>query len=294
MRAHLLPLLLRLLARLPIPAVRALGRGVGALLYRIPNRELRNARVNIELCFPELDDVDREAMVKRVLRENAITLLEMPSAWRRGAEVWLPLIETGNSVTEVREILARGKGLICAAPHLGNWEVGIHFLSSISPVTVLYRPPREKQLEQVMVHGRGQSGARLVPTTSTGIRALYAALGRGEMIAVLPDQQPKKAGAAAAFAPFFGVPALTMTLISRLAAKTGAPVLFVYVARTDDGRYRAHRSLADPEASSTDPEIAATALNRGIERCVREYPDQYQWTYRRFEARPDGEPSPYR
>ena len=81
------------------------------------------------------------------------------------------------------------------------------------------------------------------------------------MIAVLPDQQPKRAGAAAAFAPFFGVPALTMTLVSRLAENRGAPVLFAFAARLPDGRYRAYWVPADPEIASTDAETAAAALN---------------------------------
>lgn len=294
MRAALLSLLLRLLAALPLPAVRALGRGVGGLLYRLPNREQRNARVNLALCFPELDARERESMLRRVLRENAVSLLEMPGAWMSEPAVWLPRIEVGNAVAEVRKLLASGKGLIIAAPHLGNWEVGIHFLSSIAPITVLYRPPRQRDLEQVMVRGRSQNGARLVPTTPTGVRALQAALARGEMIAVLPDQQPKTAGAAAAFAPFFGVPALTMTLVGRLAAKSGAPVLFAFAARRRDGGYQAHWLTADAGIAAADPQVAAAALNRGVERCVRLCPEQYQWTYRRFEARPDGAPSPYR
>jgi KDO2-lipid IV(A) lauroyltransferase len=232
-------------------------------------------------------------MLKRVLRENAVSLLEMPGAWMSKPAVWLPRIETGSAVAEIRRLLAHGKGLIIAAPHLGNWEVGIHFLSATAPITVLYRPPRRKDLEPIMIRGRSGNGARLVPTTPAGVRGLYEALARGEMIAVLPDQQPKKGGAAA-FAPFFGVPALTMTLIGRLAAKSGAPVLFVFVARLPEGRYRAYCLHADPEIAATDAESATAALNRGVEECVRLYPDQYQWTYRRFEARPGGAPSPYR
>jgi len=76
----------------------------------------------------------------------------------------------------------------------------------------------------------------VVPTDASGIRALYQALGRGEAIAVLPDQQPKEEGSAAVFAPFFGQEALTMTLLSRLARKTGAAVLYVFVERLPRGR----------------------------------------------------------
>ena len=293
MRAALVAFLLRLIAALPLGAARGLGRALGGVLYRLPNRERRNARVNLRLCFPELGEEARDVMLRGALRENAVSLLEMPGAWAHEPEVLLPRIEVGSAADRIRKLLAAGKGLIIAAPHLGNWEVGIHFLSSIAPITVLYRPPRQRELEEVMVRGRSRSGARLVPTTPTGVRALREALRRGEMIAVLPDQQPKRPGSAAVFAPFFGVPALTMTLLGRLAAKSGAPVLFAFTARRADGRYQFHWLESEVGIASTDPVTAATALNRGVERCVRVCPEQYQWTYRRFAARPGGAPSPY-
>ncbi|MFM1892018.1 MAG: hypothetical protein RLZ44_1095, partial [Pseudomonadota bacterium] len=168
------------------------------------------------------------------------------------------------------------------------------WLASVAPTTVLYRPPREASMERVMVQGRAQGGGKLVPTTRQGVRALHRALAAGEMVAILPDQLPKQAGAAGVFAPFFGTPTLTMSLVSRLARKTGAHVVLLYVARSADGRYRVHWFDADPEIASDDAIAAATALNQGVEACVRQCPSQYQWTYRRFQASPDDGPSPYR
>lgn len=294
MRPLLLALFLRLFSALPLAFVRGVGRALGWVFYRLPNRELRNARVNLELCFPELDSGAREALLRETLQANAVTLCEMPKAWRRGPGYWVPRIRADGAAAELRERMAGGRGLIVAAPHLGNWEVGVHWLTSVAPTTVLYRPPREASLERVMVHGRAQGGGKLVPTTRQGIRALHQALGVGEMVAILPDQMPKQAGAAGVFAPFFGRPALTMGLVNRLARKTAAHVVLLYVAREADGGYRVHWFDADPDIASADPVAAAAALNRGVEACVRQCPVQYQWTYRRFESSPDGSPSPYR
>ena len=237
---------------------------------------------------------ERRRFVRRALIENACTLLESPRAWLRDPERLLARIDPQDGEARIRAALARGKGLIFAAPHLGNWEMGVHFLTRTTPTTVLYRPPRQEVLESVMVQGRGRDQARVVPTDAGGIRALYQALGRGEAIAVLPDQQPKEEGRAAVFAPFFGVPALTMTLLPRLARKTGAAVLYVFVERLPWGRgFRMHW-LDGPEGiADADPVVAATALNRGVEACVARCPTQYQWTYRRFKRRPDGARSPY-
>jgi KDO2-lipid IV(A) lauroyltransferase len=295
MHDALVLLALRLLAALPLPVSQVLGWCVGSLAALVPNRERANAEVNVGLCFPSMPPAERRRFVRRALIANACTLLESPRAWLRDPERLLRLVDPQDGEERIRELLARGKGLIFAAPHLGNWEMGVHFLTRTTPTTVLYRPPRQQVLESVMVRGRGRDLARVVPTDASGIRALYQALGRGEAIAVLPDQQPKEEGSAAVFAPFFGQEALTMTLLSRLARKTGAAVLYVFVERLPHGRgFRMHW-LPGPEGiADADPRVAATALNWGVERCVSVCPTQYQWTYRRFKKRPRGLRSPYR
>lgn len=288
-------LALRLLAALPLPVSQAVGWCVGNLAALVPNRERANAEVNVALCFPDMPAQERRRFVRRALIENACTLLESPRAWLRDPEQLLGQVDPQDGADRIRALLARGKGLIFAAPHLGNWEMGVHFLTRTVRTTVLYRPPRQQVLESVMVEGRGRDLAQVVPTDASGIRALYQALGRGEAIAVLPDQQPKEEGSAAVFAPFFGQEALTMTLLSRLARKTGAAVLYVFVERLPRGRgFRMHWLPAPDDIADPDPRVAATALNRGVERCVEICPTQYQWTYRRFRKRPGGLRNPYR
>jgi KDO2-lipid IV(A) lauroyltransferase len=272
-----------------------LGWCVGSLAALIPNRERKNAEVNVALCFPQMPPGERRRFVRRALIENARTLVESPRAWLRDPDRLLAKVDPQDGERQIRERLALGKGLIFAAPHLGNWEMGVHFLTRTTPTTVLYRPPRQRVLESVMVRGRGRDLARVVPTDASGIRALYQALARGEAIAVLPDQQPKEEGSAAVFAPFFGEEALTMTLLPRLARKTGAAVLYVFVERLPWGRgFRMHWLPAPDDIAHADSRVAATALNLGVERCVAICPTQYQWTYRRFKTRRGGLRNPYR
>lgn len=296
MRSVLISLVLRLMSRLSLRSAHRLGTAIGWLAYRVPNRERRNARINIDLCLPQEPQVARRALLRRTLMENARTLTESPVLWSRTAETWRTLLREHGLGEMLRSLLGSGKGLIVAAPHLGSWEAGLHALTRVAPVTALYRPPRETALEPIMTAGRARSGARLVPTSAKGIRSLYSALRRGELVAVLPDQQPKGGGrGAGVFAPFFGVPAYTMTLIGRLARRTGCPVVFVFTERLPRGRgYRMHWLNAPPGIDAADPVLAATALNQGVESCVRICPDQYQWTYKRFQARPPGQPRLYR
>lgn len=188
---------------------------------------------------------------------------------------------------------AAGRGVIVATPHLGSWEMAGHIGGMEWGMLNLYRPPRIPELEQIMIQGRSHLGARMVRTDSSGVRQLFETLRRGGVVGILPDQDPGDSGGV--FAPFFGVPANTMLLLSRLARKTGAAVFIGYCERLPRAAgYRVHIFPAPDGIADADPATATTALNRGVERCVRALPEQYQWGYRRFRTRPAGQKKLYR
>jgi KDO2-lipid IV(A) lauroyltransferase len=54
-----------------------------------------------------------------------------------------------------------------------------------------------------------------------------------------------------------------------------------------------HYFEGDPAVADIDPELAAAALNRGVEQCIGQFPTHYQWAYRRFEIPGAEHPSPY-
>jgi KDO2-lipid IV(A) lauroyltransferase len=120
------------------------------------------------------------------------------------------------------------------------------------------------------------------------VRKLYKRLLDGGVVGILPDQQPKLGEGE--FAPFFGTPALTMVLLSRLAQRTGATVLFSVAERLPRGAgYRLHFLEAPDGIGAADLSTAVAALNRGVEDCVRLAPAQYQWHYKRYSIRPPGD-----
>jgi len=294
MRDRLISGLVRLLAVFPFGLLGRFGALVGRLAFWLHIRERSYALTNLELCFPGLSSVERLRLACRSLIESAKTMAEMPAIWSRPVTFSTGLIRDEQGKLVLEAALARGRGVIVAGPHLGNWEVVGHYLQRLGPTTSLYRPPRHAALEPLMRRGRSSGGARLVPVGPAGVRALYQALRRGETAGILPDQEPHSE-ASGAFAPFFGVSALTMTLVSRLARKSGAPVVFCFAERLPAaGGYRIHWLSAPEGIADADPGIAAAALNRGVEACIRLCPEQYQWGYRRFKRRPDDSPSPYR
>ena len=142
---------------------------------------------------------------------------------------------------------------------------------------------------------RSADNTRQVRAEGPAVRQLWKALKEGGAVGILPDQQPKLGDGE--FAPFFGIQALTMTLVSRLAERTGAIVLFAWCERTSaDLAFALHVEPAPDGIADPDPVTAATLLNGKVERIARRDPAQYQWTYKRFTVRPpgSGEPNPYK
>jgi KDO2-lipid IV(A) lauroyltransferase len=289
MRARLLKLLFRLFSTLPLPAAHALGAALGWLFFVVPNKRRRTAMINLQLCFPEMSPAQRRRLLRRNLVELGKSVAEIGVLWTRDAAALRRLIRRVSGADEVKRAMDRGRGLILALPHLGAWEMIGMWGSMNFPMTSLYRAPPMSQLGRLMRAARERFGARLVATDNSGIRALYQALARGEMVAILPDQVPAARGASV-FAPFFGIPAATMVLLSRLAMKTGAPVVFGYAERLPRGRgYHLHFLPAPDALNRGSLESSAEAVNAMVEKCVRALPEQYQWVYKRYRVRPPGE-----
>ncbi|MCW0417530.1 Lipid A biosynthesis lauroyltransferase [Xanthomonas sacchari] len=180
-----------------------------------------------------------------------------------------------------------------AAPHFGNWELLNQWLASRGDIAIVYRAPESAVGDAFLQLVRSGERVRQVRAEGPAVRQLFKTLKDGGAVGILPDQQPKAGDGV--FAPFFGVPALTMTLVNRLAERTGATVLFAWCERVgNDLEFALHVQPAPPDIADADPLRAATALNAGVERVARRDPAQYQWTYKRYTLRPDpAEPNPY-
>jgi KDO2-lipid IV(A) lauroyltransferase len=279
----------RLTARLPLSVLHRLGNAVGWVAARWPNRQRRNALINIGLCLPQLTPGEQQRLRDRNLKEFGKTYLEIGYLWLRPLEQVLGLVREVRGV----ELLEHepGRGLIVLSPHIGAWELAGLFLAVRGPTAIFYKP--QKYLDDLILAARRRSGAELAPITPKGIRVLVQALERGDFVGILPDQEPK-ADKGAVFAPLFGVPAFTMLLVNRLARRTGARVVFLFAERLGLGEgFRIHCLPAPEGIDSADDAIAAAALNRGIEQCVATCPEQYVWPYKRFRRRPEGAPKVY-
>ncbi len=284
---------LQLLTHLPLSWNHRLGALAGWLAWRLPTRARRITLRNLERCLPELPAVQQKRLARYSLMETGKTATEIGPLWHWPEWRIRRLVHEVSGLHHLRDALDEGKGVILAIPHLGSWEMVGLYCSLHHPITALYRPPRERGMEATIRAGRERFGARLVPTDAAGVRALYGALKAGEMVCILPDQVPS--AGQGVFAPFFGIPAKTMTLLPRLARRFDSRVIFCYAERLPKGGgFHIHFLPAPEGIDAHDPVTAAAALNRGVEQCVRALPEQYQWSYKRFRRQPPGEPKFYR
>ena len=287
MRAKLIQALVLLMSRLPLSVSRAFGALTGWCCKLGSSRGYKVTLKNLEIAFPNLSLENRKKLAHESLCQSAQMLFETPAVWFRD-DAWRQR-KTLSVTNEETYLAARdaGRGVLLLVPHFGNWEmIGLH-VGSFMKTTAMYAPPKIVELDSVMRSGRFV--ADMVPANVKGVASVMKALKRGEMTFILPDQSPADGGGI--FAPFYGRPVYTMTLIQKLVKKTNPVVLIAYAIRRRGGFDLGYME-PDPEIYDENDETAAVALNRSIEHLIEKAPSQYQWEYKRYRKRPGGK-SPY-
>lgn len=285
MKDHIAPLLFKLLALLPLGVLRALGWAIGSLMWLIKGRAAKVTRENIAICFPELSPAEQATLARHSLQETAKTAMEAGAIWRNSWE-WLQgkiVAMEGDEI--LRAKLAEGKGVLVLAPHHGNWEVVAPYLASVANLTAMYQPLDNPKMDELVLAGRSKLNITMAPTNRKGVMMLFKALQGGTIVGVLPDQVPAPESGGE-IAPFFGQPALTMTLVQGLIQRNGCAVCSCYAERVAGG-FKLVVLEADEQIYSEDPLTSVTGLNASVAACVRRAPAQYQWEYKRFRRLPE-------
>jgi len=281
MKLRLTQLLIKLLARLPLRVNHALGATIGNIAWYCNTRERVIAVANINMCFTDKTDAEKKQLAHSSLKETGKALTEAAWIWTRPPEQLSALIKKTMGADVLERAQNSNKGLLVATPHMGTWELCNLPLSRIDPITYLYKSPRFKKLEQQLIEWRANLNALPANVDPRGIRTLLKKLKSGGTVGLLPDQEPDRESGT--FAPFFNVPANTMTLISKLAERGDANIVFCFAQRLPKGRgWHMHYLEPDEAVYSSDKLESASAVNRTVERCVLHCPEQYIWNYKRF------------
>ena len=269
--------LFRLLSRLPLPILHAIGAALGRLIYLASPDYRRRLREN-------LTRAGFSQHLTTAIREAGKNVLELPFVWCAKEERVLRAAHIENW-TVVQTALDAGKGIIFLTPHLGCFEILAQAVAARHLLTVLYRPPHKQILKPLMEGARARHQMVLAPATLSGVRTLLKALKQGGMIGLLPDQVPQNGEGV--WANFFGKPAYTMTLPAKLQQMTGAPIILAYAERMSGGRGYLLRFVPFEQRLAGNPEQQASVINEAMEALIARCPAQYFWSYNRYKV-PDG------
>jgi KDO2-lipid IV(A) lauroyltransferase len=275
------------LSRLPLPLVHGLGWLLGHVYVLFPSRDRRITWVNLGIAFPELTIWQRWRLMCLFFAELGKTACELGWMWLAKPEILFAQIKQVKGLHLMEAALVQQKGVLLLTPHFGAWELAGLFWASTHGMTNLYQPSDYPEIEDFVRQARQRTGAKLVPTDMSGVRALLATLKQNQIAGILPDQDPGENGGE--YAPFFALPAYTMVLAGRLASKSQAPVLFTWCERLSWGRgYCLHVLPASDAIASKDLAASAQAMNADIARYVAQCPQQYIWNYKRWKRQADG------
>jgi len=271
----------RVLSKLPLSLLQALGACVGWMVWFSSARYRKQFLKNIKLAGLNW------TQTRGAVSAAGKMVGEIPWLWSIGrAKPALNYAEIGDTSFVERALLNK-RGVIFLSPHLGCWELGAQllgetFASKYGELVALYRPARKAWVERLLVQFRRRENLSFVPTTLSGVRAILRHLKAGGFTAILPDQVPPKG--LGVWAPFFGRPVYTMTLLPKLAQQTGALIVLTWCERLPGSRFKlSFRDLSELGIGdkSVSLEEAAIRMNRAVEALILEYPDQYLWGYNR-------------
>jgi KDO2-lipid IV(A) lauroyltransferase len=277
-----------LLACVPWPLQRTMGRALGDVLRLVLAQRRRIAARNLELCFPEQHEAERARLLRAHFAALGIGVFEFARAWwgsvgplRRGIEV--------EGLEHIQAAREGGRGVIVVSGHFTTLEVCGRLMCDYVPLAGMYRPHAQPAMEWAVRRGRARYAAAMFPKQD--VRGAVRHLKRGGLLWYAPDQDPSRGDAV--FVPFFGQPAHSLTSTHALARMSGAAVLLFQHARRADGSYALRLSPMLADFPSTDATADTARIMAGIETMARAAPEQYLWIHRRFKRTPDGQ-SPYR
>ncbi|UTA47927.1 lysophospholipid acyltransferase family protein [Simiduia sp. 21SJ11W-1] len=279
-------------ASLPRPVSWAMAGAIARTLRFVGARSARVTAENIALCYPHLSVGEQALLTHESLHHTAYLLFESAKVWTWPWPRLKPLLNVApETEARLQAALSEGNGVVILAPHHGNWELLGRYLQQVDNLKVLYQPGQSPAFDQLILHYRQVDGTQVLPTNRKGVMGLFKWLKQGGLTGVLPDQVPER-DSGGDFAPFFGVQAMTMTLIHNLIQRTGCKVLSGACLRKGSAF---ELVLDEPHADiySKDAQTSLAGLNKSVEQLVAKAPAQYQWEYKRFRRVKPGEPRRY-
>lgn len=279
---------MRLLAFLPLPVIRALGRALGWFLYVFVGSRRRVVQTNLALCFPELSPAERQQLTRQ-------TFVYFAQAWLDRAWLWhapLPWVQRRLKVTGALDELLGNEPTVIFAPHFVGIDAGWAALALQvpRPSTTIYTDQSNKGVDRWILQGRQRFGSLRLFSRAEGIKPIVSALRAGQPLYLLADMD--YGSSHSVFVPFFGVSAATVPSLARFSRLGRAKVLAALAHMTETG-YELQLTPAWTDFPSDDAVADTARMNACLEQYIAAAPAQYYWVHKRFKTRPEGEPGVY-
>lgn len=276
--------MLRAAAVLPHDVVSFLAHTSAWIMWHANGRLRKVTECNLAISMPGVTEDERARLVHRSLYELNMGILQLGRTllWPPARLEALVTRVVGMDILEAA--VAHGAGTVIIMPHLGNWELANIILAKDYSLTGMYKHPKSSVFGRVILTARERRGTKMVPADLPGVRVLLRKLKSQEIIVVLPDQVPLRS--LGEFAPFFGEMTLTMTLVTNLIRRTGAKAVCCYCKRLPGGKFELRIEQVDESIYDPDRDTALAGLNKSVEHCITDCPEQYQWQYKRYKFLP--------
>lgn len=275
---------------LPFRVLVAIGNALGVILYLSAAKRRRIGDTNLRLCFPQMPEETRKALLREHFKMFARGLVERCILWWSSAGRISSLIR----VEGVEHFVAvQGRPAILLTPHFVGMDAGGQWVAQHTDTVCMYANQRSVYLTKLLLEKRARFRTQLLYSRQQGLRPILKGMKENKSFIYPPDQdQGVKDGA---FIPFFGVPAATMMSVSRIAKMTGAKVVPSITRVLPGGQgYVLTFYPAWDNFPSGDDVADARRMNEFIEQRILEMPEQYFWLHKRFKTRPEGEESYYK
>ncbi|MGR5458784.1 LpxL/LpxP family Kdo(2)-lipid IV(A) lauroyl/palmitoleoyl acyltransferase [Vibrio alfacsensis] len=274
-----------LFSLLPFHTQLALGRGIGRIAMRLMKKRQVTIRRNLELCFPKMDDKEREKILKDNIDNSGIALFETAMAWF-WSDRRINKHVTIEGMEHIEALEKQGKGVLMLAVHSMNLELGARAFGIKKSGTGVYRPNNNPCFDYFQYQGRSRSNRTLIDRKN--VKGMFEALNTGQRVWYAPDHD--YGVRRSTFAPLFAVSkACTTTGTSLLVDQTDCAIVPFTMVRGEDGHYTLTISAPVDGFPKNDPDQAAVFVNKIVEKSILASPSQYMWLHRRFKTRPEGE-----
>lgn len=286
--SHAAVALMGLLGRLPLPWVRAVGAGLGWLLFALAVPRRRVALINLRMCFPDQTERELRALARRTFVNFAQAWLDRGWLWNASAS----LLRERLQLTGALEELQGSEPVIIFAPHFVGLDAGWTALTEQLPrhFTTIYTHQSNKVVNAWILMGRKRFGNARLFGRADGVKTIVAALRQGDPLYLLPDMY--FSSEESVFVPFYGIDAATVPSLSRFAKLGRAKVVPVMTRMTATG-YQVQVMPAWQDFPTKDVVADTALMNQRLQTYIDTMPDQYFWVHKRFKGLPPGTPPAY-